>query len=518
MTAALPKAASADLFERVKDAVDLHDLAGRLGLEREGGKGNYRSPHHPDKNPSLSIFQKNGQWGWKDHSTGEAGSCIDLVMYVRPEVGPAGEAARQLAEWYGIAALQKPATKPQQRSIPEFIADRALAEPEPAVAYLASRRIDEAVVRAAIRQRTVGWNTWTNDKAPPGEFGHGGPAAVFVVRSLADRAIVAVDMRYADPALNGNVKTQCQGQKDGHPWTSDLQRLAKAHTVYVVESPINALSIECCPLPAGTAVLALRGTGNADKIDIAFLKGKRVIIALDHADPVNERTNRRPGLDAAWRLLDRLTSADIAARLVDMQDWEEGEDINDVLQAQGPEELWRRLRKLDHWLIPGMPGGGEPGSLAGRRRVFLPEQDFKVYWRFRTLDDFTQYVVDFKEDDDGKRRETLGDVCSFRVASLSRLRIQGHIATINGSADTQPETVFAISAQVPRHGPTLVRHVLADKTLYRLEEHRDVFGAIYKPQQYHRMLNMLERTADIGAREAVNFVGLAWRGGAMAAL
>lgn len=518
MTAALPKIAGADLFDRLKEAIDLYDLAERLGLERKGAKGNYRSPHHPDKNPSLSIFQKGGSWGWKDWSGDAGGSCIDLVMYARTDVGSAAEAARLLADWYGIAAPQKATTPPRQRSIPEYIADNALAEPEPAVAYLASRGIDEAVVRAAILHRTVGWSIWTSSKVRPGEPGHGGPAVVFVVRALADRIVVAADMRYADPALNGDVKTQCQGQKDGHPWTSDLQRLAKAHTVYVVESPINALSIECCPLPAGTAVLALRGTGNADKLDIAFLKGKRVIIALDHADPVNERTNRRPGLDAAWRLLDRLTAADIAAMLVDMQDWEDGEDINDVLQAQGPEELWSRLRKLDSWLIPGMPGGGEPGSLAGRRRVFLPEHDFKVYWRFRTRDDFTQYVVDFKDDDDGNRRETLGDVCSFRVVSLSRLRIQGHIATINGSADTQAETVFGISAQTPRHGPTLVRRVVTDQTLYSLELHRSVFGAIFNPQQYQRMLNVLERTADIGAHDAVNFIGLAWRGGVPAAL
>ncbi|NMG72292.1 toprim domain-containing protein [Parazoarcus communis] len=520
MTAALPKAASPDLFDRVKEAVDLHDLAERLGLERKGAKGNYRSPLHPDKNPSLSIFQRDGSWGWKDHSGDARGSCIDLVLYVRPEIGSAAGAARLLAEWYGIAVPAAAATgtgEPVKKSVPQFIADRALLDPEPVIAYLAGRGIAEEVSRAAIRSRALGWSHWLSNKVPPGTPGHGGPGAVFVVRSIADRTIVAVDLRYADPALNGNVKTQCQGIKEGHAWTSDLNRLAKAHTVYVVESPVNALSVECCPLPAGTAVLALRGTGNAEKLDIAFLKGKRIIIALDHADPINERTRKRPGLEAAWKLLDRLTAADIAAMLVDMQDWEDGEDINDVLKAQGVDDLWTRLRKLDGWLIPGMPGGGEPGSLDGRRRVFLPEHDFKVYWRFRTREDFTQYVVDFK-DDDGRRHETLGDVCSFRVASLSRLRVQGHIATINGSTDTQAETVFGISAQTPRHGPTLVRRVVTDQTLYSLELHRSIFGAIFNPQQYQRMINVLERTADIGARDAVNFIGLAWRGGELAAL
>ncbi|GHU17811.1 hypothetical protein FACS189475_02240 [Betaproteobacteria bacterium] len=526
MSAPTPKRAQAHvaraadkLFDRVKEAVDLNDLAERLGLERKGGQGNYKSPHHPDKSPSLSITPN--ARGWKDWSSeeGEGGSCIDLVMYVRPEITTPAEAARLLADWYGIEAPATPATSAPSapKSIAGIIATRALAHPAPVLAYLAGRGIAEAVANAAIKKRALGWNDWTSPKVVAGDVGHGGAAAVFIVRALDNQAVVAADMRYLDPALNGGVKTQCQGVKEGVPWISDIERLKAAHTVYIVESPINALSIESCPLPSGTAALALRGTGNADKIDIAFLKDKRIILALDHADPVNEKTRRRAGLVAAWRLLDRLIAADIPALMVDMQDWEEGEDVNDVLKAHGPEELYLRLKKLDSWLIPGMPGGGKPGTLSGRRRVFLPEHDWRVYWRYRTREDFTLYVVDFKEDDQGERHETLGDVCSFRVASLSRLRVQGHIATTTGTVDTQSETVFALSAQTPRHDK-LIRKVLNDQTLYSLEYHRATFGAIFNPLQYQRMLSILERTADLNAREAVNFIGLAWRGGKLAAL
>ncbi|MDR1934270.1 MAG: toprim domain-containing protein [Candidatus Accumulibacter sp.] len=500
------------LFERVKEAVDLHDLAERLGLERKGGRGNYKSPQHADKNPSLSITP-NGK-GWKDWSSEEGGSCIDLVLYARPDVATPAAAARLLADWYGIAA---PAAPPAPvsgapKSIAEIIAARALANPAPVVDYLASRGITGEVATAAIHKRALGWNDWTSPKVAPGEVGHGGAAAVFIVRALDNRAVVATDMRYADPALNGGVKTQCQGLKEGVPWTSDLERLKAAHTVYIVKSPINALSIESCPLPAGVAALALRGTGNADKMDIAFLKGRRVVLALDHADRVNEKTRQRAGLIAAWRLQDRLTAADIPAVMVDMQDWEDGEDINDVLKAHGPEELYLRLKKLDGWLIPGMPGGGEPGTLSGRRRVWLPEHDWRVYWRYRLREAFTLYVADFKEDDQGQQHETLADVCAFRVASLSRLRVQGPVATYMGTVDTQAETVFALSAQTPRHDG-LIRKVLTDQTLYSLEYHRATFGAIFNPQHYQRMLSILEWTADLNAREAVNFIGLAWRGG-----
>ena len=36
-----------------------------------------------DKNPSLSIFNDNGIWKWKDHGTGQGGSWIDLYMVAK---------------------------------------------------------------------------------------------------------------------------------------------------------------------------------------------------------------------------------------------------------------------------------------------------------------------------------------------------------------------------------------------------------------------------------------------------
>ncbi|EHP41244.1 hypothetical protein OR16_21136 [Cupriavidus basilensis OR16] len=508
-------------FDQLKRDIDLHDLAERLDLRRNGNKGNYRSPHHTDSNASLSIFEQGR--AWKDWSTEAGGSCIDLVRHCMPEVATPMEAAKLLGQWYSIPMPANDASSlPVRKSTEEYIADRCRQNPEPVVAYLAGRGIAETVSRRAIKAGTLGWNTWHSTKVPAGEPGHGGPAAAFIVRALDGARVVAVDLRYADLARNGTVKTQCQGDKLGHGWTSDATRLRRAHTVYVVESPINALSVESCHLPDGFAAFATRGTANVDKIDWSFLKGKRVLIALDHTDAVNERTGQRPGLAAAWKLSETLTAADIGSLLVDMQDWDEGEDINDVLQKQDADTLTARMKRLEAWLIPGMPGGGE--RLAGSARIFLPRHDFEVYWRFRVKEDFTQYVDRYKdvEDDDGdgnkRRNEELSDLCSFRVAGFSRLCIQSHLATINGTPDNQPETVFGISAQVARHGATLQREVVGNDKLYNLEWWRGKFGHIWMPAQFARMVNVLERAADLGARDVVNFVGLAWRSGELASL
>ncbi|RIQ34695.1 hypothetical protein D0849_08740 [Bordetella avium] len=516
----------ADWFDLIKADVNLHDLAIRLGMRRQGANGNYHSPNHTDKSASVSIF--NDGRAWKDWSSSDAGgSCIDLVQYCMPDVSTPLEAAKLLGQWYGIPlpalTLRTGVNghqEPIRKSAADYIADRSLIDPQPAMSYLVERGISESVIQQAIAQRVIGWNTWTSDKIAPGQPRHGGPAVAFVVREPDSARIAAVDLRYANPALNGGVKTQCQGEKEGYGWTSDFKRLRRAHTIYIVESPINALSVECGHFPSGTAAFALRGIGNVEHIDWSWLRGKRVIIALDHRDPVNERSGQRPGLAAAWRLSEILTALDIGAMLVDMQDWDEGEDINDVLRLHGVGELTRRLKMLEPWLIPGMPGGGD--NLEGTRRVFLPGHDFGTYWRYRVKEDFTHYVEKFKDnpDDEGEssRSEELGDLCSFRVAGLARLSIQSHLATINGTPDSQPETVFGVSAQVGSDGPTLRREVIIRERLYNLEWWKGKFGYIWKPSEFARMINILERTADLGARDVVNFVGLAWRAGKLAAL
>ncbi|MCS6520829.1 toprim domain-containing protein, partial [Burkholderia thailandensis] len=170
-------------------------------------------------------------------------------------------------------------------------AARWCAERDRAREYLGGRGISAAARGAAIAARTLGFNTWTSPKADAGEVGHGGPAAAFVVRAPGDARVVAVDMRYVDPARNGGVKTQTQGDKAGYGWTADSRRLDKAKRVYIVETAINPLSIDTCALP-GTAALALHGLAHVDGIDFAFLLGKQVDICRHNDYPFADRPPR----------------------------------------------------------------------------------------------------------------------------------------------------------------------------------------------------------------------------------
>ncbi|MBN3848352.1 hypothetical protein G3N58_16160 [Paraburkholderia sp. Ac-20342] len=512
-------------IDELKQHVDLHDLADRLGLKRGrgGDRALYHSPQHEDRTPSLSIYidhPKHGT-GWRDHSANVGGSCIDLVMHARG--GTVADAARYLHDVYGIPIDRPVPNERREKSTVEYIADRCLSERDRVHQYLTARGISTEAIDAALRTHSLGFNTWTSPRVAAGDVGHGGPAAAFIVRAPGDRRVVAVDMRYLDPTLNGDVKTQTQGDKSGYFWTADARRLDGARRVYIVESAINALSIDTCAL-RGTAALALRGLANVDAIDFSFLRGKQVVICMDNDEPFADghpRAGHRPGPEAAWALYERLTALNISAVLVDQAEWladlEEGEktrrpinDVNDYLQLFGAPELARALEQIEPWLIAGMPGDA---ARRGRPRIFLPSHDFAQYWRFRTRPDFTSYVTKMdRNEESGVETPIMTDLCGFRIASISRVSVSSATSTMTGDADQAPTVYFAVSVQAPRHGAQLIRRVMLDDQLHNVDQWGK-FGPIWAPAPFKRMVNILERGADLGARQASNFVGLAWRNG-----
>lgn len=159
-------------IDRLKEIIDLHDLAQRLGLERPGGaSGNYRSPGHADASPSLSIFPAKFGTGFKDHSDPDRrGDCVALWQYVLG--GDAVAAVKGLCEMYAIPyeiGREQAAGPRPEKSKAEYIAERCLAQPLKALDYLVQERgISERVARHAIERKAVGWNDWRSPKVEPG--------------------------------------------------------------------------------------------------------------------------------------------------------------------------------------------------------------------------------------------------------------------------------------------------------------------------------------------------------------
>lgn len=494
-------------IRELKQRIDLHDLAEKLGLQRPGDRGNYKSPHHADKNPSISIFD--GGKAWKDFSGPDGGDCITLVRYVE-NIDNVPDAMRRLHEIYAIPFDKPDNAQPRaERNREEYLADQCKVQAQLAVPYLVKRGVKAETAEWAIKRGAVGFNTWTSDKTPAGTVGHGGPAVAFVCRDFANMQVQAVDFRYLEPELNGGVKTKSLGTKDGQPWFVDRQHLQRARRVYIFESAINALCAEACGLKASSAI-ALRGTGNASSIDWRFLVGKQVVICMDADEPDDKGV--RPGAHAAWALYDALTSLNIGAIMVDQKEWYElgYNDAADIAERGGLDLLRTMLETHEPWVIPGLVGKDGPRGL---QRVFLPGHDFAVYWRFRAKLDFTSFVSKLeKNEDGGDDLPVIDDLAGFRVASISRVTIQGATATMSGEEDAQPNTVFAVSVQTARHGANLIRRVFGDERLHNID-HWKKFGPVFNPNRFARMITVLERSAECGARDALNFVGLAWRQG-----
>lgn len=509
-------------IERLRDRIDLHDMAARYGLERPGGKGNYRADA-ADSSPSLSIYTKNGRQGFRDFRLNESedGAKGDFLDFDR-RYGPGGSSETQwaqvkrLSEEYGVPFEPPRGDAPVrvEKTQEEWLAQECLKAPELAIPYLLGRGIPEETIKRGIARKTIGYSDWHSPSKQPRESGYGGPAVAFICRELMTNAPLAVDKRFIEPDLNGGndvpggIKTQSFGQKDGLGWCMDRGALSAAHTVVVVESAINALAVEACNRK-GMSAFAIRGTGNAGNMDWRFCIGKRVILAMDADKPGPH--GDRPGAKAAWAAYEALTALNVAVMLVDWASWYQAEfnDLADIIKAEGVDGVREKLDTLEPWAIPGLPGKADG---MGKPRVFLPSHDFAIYWRFRVKPDFTSYVSKVDTDDDGAETLKIDDVAGFRVASLSRVSIASATSTMSGEADAMPKVLFAVSAQVPRHGPMLVRRVMDDDRLHNVDQWAKL-GPIFNKPRFSRLLTVLERTADLGAREAVNFVGLAWRDG-----
>lgn len=514
-------------IEQIKQRVDLHDLADRLGLKRGRGgeKANYHSPTHDDRTPSLSIYVGHPLYGtgWKDWSANEGGSAIDLVMYTRG--CGTKDAIDFLCEEYRIPRDDDHAKQPERRekSQIEYIADKCLAQRDRARDYLKGRGISDAAIDSALKAGSLGFSTWTSPKIAAGESGFGGDAVAFIVRTPNPGHVVAVDFRYLDADKNGGRKTSTQGEKSGVGWTSDVRRLKdkSVRRVILVESAINALSIDSCRLP-GTVAYAIRGIANASIMDLELFREKAVYICMDDDAPFPDghpRAGQRPGPEAAWLLYERLTAIGIAAHIVDQSAWrnvddleleEPLNDVNDYLQARGDKALARALDELEPWLVPGFPGDD---SRRGRSRIHLPAHDFATYWRFRVKPDFTTYIAEMKKMGESEiETPVYTDLCGFRIASMARVAVAGATSTMTGDPDQSPTPYFAVSVQVARHGAELQRRVLLDDQVHNVDQWGK-FGPIWSPASFKRMVNILERSAHLGARRATNFVGLAWRDG-----
>src|SRR5574343_42802 len=334
-------------IQEIKSRVGIVALAERLRLKKDGSSHNgavmFHGPGGNGNTPSISMNAEKGVFN--DFAAGKGGSQIDLVMLCRG--GTVSDAIGWICNEYDIKNERAERQERRERTLAETIADSCLKSLETnrgdLYTYLTGRGIAESAIDRAVLCKNVGFNTWHSPSKQPGEKFYGGPAISFLIRRKNYAQPIAVDHRFLDAALNGGLKTQCHGPKEGMYWCADYSALGQAHTVVLVESSINAWSVDSAGLPGYIGVSVL-GIGNWGSTDWSFLRGKQVIVGFDKDKP-DEKTKTGPGQRAGWEIYQHLVELDIAVFLLDTTKWrrvlgvnEDGEDygidINDLLLWQ----------------------------------------------------------------------------------------------------------------------------------------------------------------------------------------
>lgn len=501
------------VLEELKQRVNLVDLAHRLGCKKRATHADHdvfmvaRYPDFP-----IKVFHDRHRWS--GGASGEQGHCIDLAMYVKDCGYP--QANRMVHELSGIHFFERTEyteeDEQERADRATYIAKKSLENATGCIDYLVNQRgIPKHIVDIGIAKKTLGFSSWHNPGLAPGTKFYGGDAVAFCCYTPFSAVPVAVDFRYYDPKLNGDLKTMSQGPKANVFWTLDPKAVKHASTIYVCEGALDAMSIEAAfaNVPSVCAI-AQRGTQNP--LDWAQFQGKTIRCCFDNDAPKPDKQNpngpwRRPGAEAEWKIHELCLAANVSCQFVDKQDWTEGWDANDLYQAS-PSEAKGWLSRIEPWLIPGLSGKDERSY---KRRLWLPEHDFGVYWKFRVRSDFMTKVR-MSKDDEGDEIEKSEDIAGIRIAGISRVEIASATATMTGEKDLQPKVNFVAVVQSARHGAKLQRRVMDDEQLHNVE-HWKKFGPIFKPADFSRIINIFERSIEIGGTKAVNFVGLAWLDG-----
>jgi len=356
----------------------------------------YCCPFHADKTPSLSVFSaKSGGWRWRCHGCDIGGTILDFEMKAAGvELAEAAAliAKREGIEWRpsGKGGPPRPTrVLTKQEQLVQWLAKVTTTHHQvgEAAGYLTEkRRISQKIVDQLLHEKRIGFSD------------HKGVQGVaFTILSWPAAEVVAVDVRRWN-ATNPKDTQRHHGEGTGDFWWHNKRRLSTARTVWIAESTIDALSLEC----AGKTAIGLRTWHNIER-DWSWLRGKRVFICLD-GDAVDGDQRGQEGTRRLYRLL---TAAGAHAKVVGLGWEDDGKvDPNSVLQQGGAELLKGKLRDA---II--------------KKPVWDPEREMRLPGHLRALNGGERGIHDrgdhvtARQFKDGELRQLA--VCDFSIRSVS---------------------------------------------------------------------------------------------------
>ena len=254
---------SDNIFEKVKETASISQVVERFGGLKLNRSHMACCPFHSEKNPSFSVKESEGIF--KCFSCGESGDAIDFVAKIKGIEGL--EAAKLIAEMYGIT---------------DTASEGKLKITQKANKTIKSKQEITDYIKACIA--------------------HIGKTDYFLHRGFNKETIKKFKLGYDEKKrcvvipysskLDYYQTRSTESKEFRKPPSSDAgaeplwnaKALTASNTVFIVESPICAMSIMQC----GGVAIALCGTGGINKL-LAEIKTKKnkcaFILCMDNDEP-----------------------------------------------------------------------------------------------------------------------------------------------------------------------------------------------------------------------------------------
>lgn len=239
-----------DIFEKVKEQTNIADVVESFGVQLNN-KDKGLCPFHNEKTPSFSVDRKSNIF--KCFGCGETGDAIAFVSNIK-NIEPLN-AAKCLADMYRIDL----GDCPNRVSIKDYL--KACIRDVDKTDYFAKR----GIAAATVKKYCLGFDVKRNAIVLP----YSSELRYYQTRSIVDKKFYkpTTEEAGAEPLFNRNAL-----------WG------ASKEPVFIVESPLCALSVMQCGSPA----VSLCGVGGTNKL-VKEVKDKKpnapLVLCLDNDEP-----------------------------------------------------------------------------------------------------------------------------------------------------------------------------------------------------------------------------------------
>ena len=260
------------IFEKVKEVARIEEVVEHFGVHLDR-HGKALCPFHQEKTPSFSIKREDNIF--KCFGCGEGGDAIDFVAKIKGI--EALEAARLIAEMYGIQETQSDG----KRQVKQAAGGAKAAQKTASMAKQGIKDYIKACIADAYKTDYFSKRGLTEETIKKFGLGYDAKKQCVVIPYSSEHTY------YQTRSTDGKEFRKPPTEIAGAEPLWNVKAMSGAGTVFIVESPICAMSIMQC----GETAIATCGTSGINKIAKA-IKAKKprctFVLSMDNDEPGQE--------------------------------------------------------------------------------------------------------------------------------------------------------------------------------------------------------------------------------------